>query len=104
MVEEGVNEEIISDLMRAILLGNFPNVRSILLVKNGKIILEEYFYGYNRDMLQDFRSVGKSVTSELMGIAIDKGFIKGINEKLFQISDQDRNVKKNLGFTPACGR
>lgn len=83
LAEEGVNEEIISDLIKAILSGNFPNVRSILLVKNGKIILEEYFYGYNRDMFQDFRSAGKSVTSGLIGIAIDKGFIKGVNEKLF---------------------
>jgi len=83
LAKEGVNEEIINDLMRAILTGQYPNVRSIVLVKNGSIILEEYFYGCHRYMIQDFRSVGKSVTSELVGIAIDKGFIKGVDEKLF---------------------
>jgi CubicO group peptidase (beta-lactamase class C family) len=34
-------------------------------------------------MIQDFRSVTKSVTSELVGIAVNKGFIKDVNEKLF---------------------
>lgn len=83
LAKEGVDEGIINDLMRAVLTGKYPNVRSILLVKNGNIILEEYFYHYHRYVIQDFRSVGKSVTSELVGIAIDKGFIKGVNEKLF---------------------
>jgi len=83
LAKEGVNEEIINDLMRAILAGQYPNVRSIVFVKNGSLILEEYFYHTHRYMIQDFRSAGKSVTSELVGIAIDKGFIKGVNEKLF---------------------
>jgi CubicO group peptidase (beta-lactamase class C family) len=83
LAKEGVNEEIINDLMRAILTGKYPNVRSIVLVKNGSIILEEYFYGFHRYMIQDFRSVTKSVTSELVGIAVNKGFIKDVNEKLF---------------------
>lgn len=83
LAKEGVNEKIINDLMRAMLLGKYPNIRSILLVKNGNIILEEYFYWYHRYIIQDFRSVGKSVTSELVGIAIDKGFIQGVDEKLF---------------------
>ena len=81
--KQNVNEEIINDMMRAILAGQYPNVRSIVLVKNGSIILEEYFYGLHRYMIQDFRSVTKSVTSELVGIAINKGFIKDVNEKLF---------------------
>lgn len=83
LAKEGVDEGIINDLMRAVLTGKYPNVRSILLVKNGNIILEEYFYHYHRYVIQDFRSGGKSVTSELVGIAIDKGFIKSVDEKLF---------------------
>ncbi len=83
LAKEGVNEKKINDMIRAILAGKYPNVRSIVLVKNGSLILEEYFYYTHRYMIQDFRSAGKSITSELVGIAIDKGFIKGVNEKLF---------------------
>jgi cell division protein YceG involved in septum cleavage len=45
LAKEGVNKEIIADLMRSILTGKYPNIRSIVLVKNGSIVLEEYFYG-----------------------------------------------------------
>ena len=82
LAEEGVNEEIINDMMTAILAGNYPNLISIVLIRNGSLILEEFLYYNNRYWLQEFRSAGKSVTSVLMGIAFDKGFIKGVNGKL----------------------
>ena len=83
MAKEGVSEEIINEMMTAVLAGKFPYLFSIVLIKNGNLILEEYFYYRNRYWLQEFRSAGKSVTSVLMGIAFDKGFIKGVDEKLF---------------------
>ena len=82
LAKEGVSEEIISDMMEAILAGKYPYLFSIVLIKNDYLILEEYFYYRHRFWLQEFRSAGKSVTSELMGIAIDKGFIKGVDGKL----------------------
>jgi hypothetical protein len=81
--EEGVNETIIDDMMTAILAGNYPNLISIVLIRNGSLILEEFLYYNNRYWLQEFRSAGKSLTSVLMGIAFDNGFIKGMDEKLF---------------------
>ena len=82
LAEEGVNDEIINDMTIAILAGKYPDLRSIVLIRNGNLIFEEYFYYTHRYMIQDFRSAGKSITSELVGIAIDKGFIKGVDEKL----------------------
>jgi hypothetical protein len=64
---EGVDEEVINDMMEAILAGKYPKLFSIVLIKNGSVIFEEYFYYTHRYMLQEFRSAGKSVTSELMG-------------------------------------
>ena len=82
LAKEGVSEEIINDMMTAILAGKYPNLISIVLIRNGSLILEEFLYYNNRYWLQDFRSAGKSVTSVLMGIAFDKGFIKGVDGKL----------------------
>jgi CubicO group peptidase (beta-lactamase class C family) len=82
LAKEGVDEELITDMMTAVLAEKFPYVYSIVLVKNGKLVFEEYFYGHHRYLLQEFRSVGKSVTSELVGIAIDKGYIGGVDEKM----------------------
>ena len=60
LAQEGVSEEIIHDLMKAILAGQYPNLFSIVLIKNGSLILEEYLYYNNRYWLQEFRSAGKS--------------------------------------------
>jgi len=54
-------------------------IHSVLLVKNNQIIIEEY-YGENSVIKQhDLRSTTKSITSILMGIAIDKGYIENVN-------------------------
>ncbi len=57
-------------------------VHSILLVKNGELIIEEYFDGYSHSKQHDLRSVTKSIRSILMGIAIDKGFVDDIDDPI----------------------
>ncbi|WP_106794279.1 serine hydrolase [Aquimarina sp. Aq78] len=51
----------------------YPNIDGIVVAKNNKILIEEYFNGFDRDSLHDTRSSFKSVTSLLTGIAIDQG-------------------------------
>ena len=45
-------------------------MHSILILKDNKLVFEEYFYEYTRDSLQEMRSASKSVVSALAGIAI----------------------------------
>ena len=59
-------------------------VHSILLVKNGEIIVEEYFGENSTNIPHDLRSATKSIISILMGIAIDKGFIESIDDPIFR--------------------
>jgi CubicO group peptidase (beta-lactamase class C family) len=61
----------------------YSNIHSILISKSGKLVYEHYFNGWNKDSLQDSRSSFKSVTSLLAGIAIDKGFIKDVHQKVY---------------------
>jgi len=79
--EEGIDPEKINELMLAITDKKYKNIHSVLLVINGRLILEEYFDGYNREKLHQIRSATKSIGSVLTGIAIDKGFIIDTNEK-----------------------
>jgi len=81
--EEGLDPVKINDLMLAILTEKYKNIHSVLLVKSGKLILEEYFYGYNRTRLHQIRSATKSIGSILAGIAIDKRFIKDASEPIY---------------------
>jgi CubicO group peptidase (beta-lactamase class C family) len=62
-----------------------PDIRSLLIVKNGYLIYEEYFNGYQAHITQDVRSVTKSVLSILTGIAIKMGYLEGVNQNLVDI-------------------
>ena len=68
---------------RDILNRKFINIDSVLLVKNEKLILEEYFGEYDRSKLHELHSVSKSITSILIGIAIDKQMIPGVDTKAY---------------------
>lgn len=63
-------------------------VHSILLVKNGQLVIEEYFDDYTVNKQHDLRSVTKSITSLLMGIALDKGFIGSIDDPFSKYINQ----------------
>ena len=90
---EGVDSGAINELIRSILNKRFKNIHSVLLVKNGKLILEEYFYGYERDTKHQLHSVSKSITSILVGIAIDQKKIPGIDEKVYEFFPEHTGTK-----------
>ncbi|MFX1470551.1 MAG: serine hydrolase domain-containing protein [Promethearchaeota archaeon] len=55
-------------------------IDSILVIRNGFIVAEWYEDPFNKNSIFEVYSVTKSVTSALIGIAIDKGYIESINE------------------------
>jgi CubicO group peptidase (beta-lactamase class C family) len=75
------------------------DVHGILIIKDRKLVFEEYFPGYdygpgnagwrgpylyfNKDTLHCLHSATKSFTSAMLGIAIDKGFLPDENERMF---------------------
>ncbi len=67
--------------------GLFKNISSIVVLKQGKILVEEYFNGNARDSVYDVRSVGKSFASTMMGIAIGQGLVKGERQHLSDFYD-----------------
>jgi CubicO group peptidase (beta-lactamase class C family) len=73
---------LLKEMMRKIISGIYSNVHSVLIIKDGKLVFEQYFYQYTKDSLQEMRSASKSFFSALTGIAIDKGFIKSRNKKV----------------------
>lgn len=72
----------IEELNRKIATQNFKDITSIVVLKDGELLLEEYFNGANRKTLHDTRSVGKSFASTLLGIAIKDNYIKSEQQTL----------------------
>ena len=62
--------------------GVFKRINSIIVINKGKLQVEEYFNGEDRNTLHDPRSVGKSFVSSLTGIAIGNGFLTSEDQKL----------------------
>jgi CubicO group peptidase (beta-lactamase class C family) len=82
-------------LFERILDGTYQNIHSVLLVRNDKLVVEEYFQhwdgdaesralmrGLDRVTPHAQHSVTKSVTSLLIGIAIDQQLIRGVDAQI----------------------
>lgn len=59
---------------------NNYRVYSILVIRNGFLVKEWYRTQFDNDYLFRVYSVSKSVTSALIGIALDKGYINSLDE------------------------
>jgi CubicO group peptidase (beta-lactamase class C family) len=80
--EQGMDPTKLSEMMEYI-DENSLNIESLLIVRNGFLVFEEYpDPTYNKDRKHILFSVTKSFTSALMGIAIQEGFVDSVEEKV----------------------
>ncbi|MEO1367528.1 MAG: serine hydrolase, partial [Acidobacteriota bacterium] len=86
--ETGLDERPLADLVASI--AGFeptglrqPYIHGLLLAHRGKLVVEEYFHGHHREMTHDSRSAGKSLTSVLLGIAVRRGDLDGIDRPVY---------------------
>jgi CubicO group peptidase (beta-lactamase class C family) len=93
LTAKGVDQEIISEMIRRVLDRNYENIHSIVLARNGKLVLEEYFYGYDRNALHELHSVTKSITSILVGIAQDQGMIASTDQRVYEFFPEHRKTR-----------
>jgi CubicO group peptidase (beta-lactamase class C family) len=61
---------------------DYRNIAGIIVQKNGRKDYENYFNGYTAETAFHVFSVTKSIISALIGIAIDKGYISSIDQKV----------------------
>ena len=62
-----------------------PQVHAILIARHGKLVVEEYFHGENRDKLHTTRSASKSVTATVVGAAIQAGAPLKLTTPVYQL-------------------
>ena len=75
----GFDSEILSQLVKTIRDENL-NVNSVYIQRNNAPVLDAHFYPQKAEYLHDVASITKSITSILVGIAIDKGFITSVEQ------------------------
>lgn len=74
----------------------FKNVESIIVYSQGENKFEKYYNGFNKNSLHQIQSQTKSIVSLLMGIAIDKGYIKSEHEPVSKYFPEDFKTGDNL--------
>ena len=70
--EQGFDSVKIAEGLLAI-KENGTAIHSLTVIRNDKLILDAYFYPYDRSIYHDVASVTKSVMTTLIGIAVDQG-------------------------------
>lgn len=83
----------------AIKAGEFGTVHSLLIVKNGKVVFENYYNDWKQDSLHQLQSATKSIISTLLGCAIQQKLIKSENDLISTYYSQyqiDNNQKKQI--------
>ena len=89
----GVNLTSLKTLVEAIINNKFKDIYSLLLFKDGRLILEEYFNNFGPEDLHLTASVTKSVNSILFGQAIDQGLIESIDQPAWSFFQEYDNVE-----------
>ncbi|MEA4842034.1 MAG: serine hydrolase [[Clostridium] symbiosum] len=78
-----MNKEKVKDF-ETIVQKNYQNIAGIVVEKNGVRLYENYFNGYTANHAVHVASVTKSIFSVLLGIAIEQGYIRNIEQKVLE--------------------
>jgi len=79
--EQGMHSDNLLKMMESIQEGQV-GIDSVSINRNGYLVLDSYIYPYEDGQKHKMYSVTKSITSALIGIAIDKGFIKSVDQNI----------------------
>jgi CubicO group peptidase (beta-lactamase class C family) len=90
---QGLDPEPLAELVKLMREGvRFPRLNALLIVRHGFLVVEEYFRGFKADRVHTLQSVSKSFTSALVGIAIDRGEFKGVEEKVLDFFPEMEDI------------
>ena len=88
-----MDEALITQLTNLIIREEYKRIDGLLILRNNRLVYENYFHGYSSDVLHNIFSAGKSITSILVGIAIDKGFINGVDTPIVPLLPEYQDFK-----------
>lgn len=81
--KQGLDPVRLKELVELIREGKrYPRLHCLLIIRHGFLVLEEYFNGWQAEKTHTLQSVSKSFTSALVGLAIAKGELKGVDERV----------------------
>jgi CubicO group peptidase (beta-lactamase class C family) len=92
---EGLSASKLREMEGDVRAGEFKKITSIAIARNGKLVYEAYFDG-DATTLRDTRSVGKTVTSMLVGLAIAERKLSGVDARILALLPERTRRIANL--------
>ena len=80
----GLDTAMLQKILDSVQTDEHQDLNSILIARKGILVLEAYFNGEGRKTIHDIRSAGKSFTSTLVGIALQKGYLKSLDQRVLE--------------------
>lgn len=111
-----INENFIRAMEDSILTGVYPNIHSVLILRQNTLVYERYFSGtdvirgkgfigfveHHRDSLHDIRSINKSVVAAAVMIAISQRKIQHVHQRVFdffpEFAKYDTGMKREISI------
>ncbi|HJS90393.1 MAG TPA: serine hydrolase [Steroidobacteraceae bacterium] len=99
LTDVGIAEQPLAALIRKILTAdptdNPTDIDSLLIARHGKLVLEEYFHGYDEERPHDMRSASKTFAPVLVGIARHLGIRVGPNTLVYSLFGHDQATHRD---------
>lgn len=91
----GIDKSELLRLIGSVHSKKLVNTHSILVAKENKLVFETYFDGFNGNIPHDLRSASKSISSAVIGIAIDDKILTSVDENLYDFISKDYQYTKD---------
>ena len=88
--KQGMRSQMLADMIAHIKASSY-SIDSVSIVRNGELVLDAYFHPFSKGMRHNIHSCTKSIMSILIGIAIDKGYIGGVDQPIIDFFP-DKNI------------
>ena len=94
--EQGLDPMLVAQVYYS--AAELETLYSLLVIKNGYLIAEDYFNEGSIDQKDRLQSVTKSYASALVGIALDQGYLSSVDQKMLdffpEVADQITDPRK----------
>jgi len=78
--EQGMDSEQLAELMDYLQSQNSFDIHSLMIIRNGDVVADAYFYPFAQGAVHNIASDTKSFMSTLVGIAINQGYIESVEQ------------------------
>lgn len=93
--EAGLNKDSINALDDFISDFEQNDFRGMVVIKNHKIAIEYFYTNTERSDINDVRSAGKSFTALLLGIALEEGLVKDLDQTVYSFFSKEKYPSLN---------